>query len=88
MQNGIFLTERAEMKTAKEPDLLIRKLMEKLSDKDPRVRRNATGALRMQGSKAAAAVPAISHLLNDEDPRVRREARQAIDELRPVPAHT
>jgi len=76
------------MTTSREPDLLVRKLIEKLSDKDPRIRRNATGALRMQGEKATVAVPAILRLLNDEDPRVRREAQQAIDELRPVPAHT
>ncbi|MGD0653528.1 MAG: HEAT repeat domain-containing protein [Thermoguttaceae bacterium] len=73
------------MKISREPDLLlIRKLVEKLSDKDPRVRRNATGALRMQGSKAAEAVPAISRLLDDEDPRVRREAEQAIEQLSPI----
>ncbi len=73
------------MKSPKEIDLLlIRKLIEKLSDKDPRVRRNATGALRMQGSKAASAIPAILHLLNDEDPRVRREAEQTIELLSPA----
>ena len=73
------------MKTSRELDLLlIRKLIEKLGDKDPRVRRNATGALRMQGTKAATAVPAILHLLNDEDPRVRREAEQAIEQLTPI----
>jgi HEAT repeat protein len=66
--------------------LLIRKLIEKLTDKDPRIRRNATGALRMQGQKATLAVPAILSLLNDEDPRVRREAEQAIEQLRPLPA--
>lgn len=76
------------MKITREPDqLLVRKLIEKLSDKDPRVRRNATGALRMQGLKAAVAVPAISRLLNDEDPRVRREAERAIEQLSPVPIH-
>jgi HEAT repeat protein len=72
------------MLTSREPDLLIRKLMEKLGDKDPRIRRNATGALRMQGAKAAGALPAILRLLDDEDPRVRREAEQAIEQLRPV----
>ncbi len=71
--------------TPREPDLLIRKLVEKLSDKDPRIRRNATGALRMQGDKAASAVPAILRLLKDEDPRVRREAERAVEELKPVP---
>jgi HEAT repeat protein len=73
------------MKTARELDLLlIRKLIEKLGDKDPRVRRNAAGALRMQGIKAATAVPAISRLLDDADPWVRREAEQAIEQLTPV----
>jgi len=73
------------MKPAKEIDLLlVRKLIEKLTDKDPRIRRNATGALRMQGSKAVLAVPAILRLLNDEDPRVRREAEQAIEQLGPM----
>ncbi|MGA2797094.1 MAG: HEAT repeat domain-containing protein [Thermoguttaceae bacterium] len=73
------------MKTSRELDLLlIRKLMEKLGDKDPRVRRNAAGALRMQGTKASGAVPAISRLLDDEDPWVRREAEQAIEQLTPV----
>ena len=72
--------------TARETDqLLIRKLVEKLSDKDPRVRRNATGALRMQGAKAVTAVSAISRLLKDEDPRVRREAEAAVEQLSPVP---
>jgi HEAT repeat protein len=71
--------------TSRETDLLlIRKLVEKLGDKDPRVRRNATGALRMQGARAVGAVPAITRLLNDEDPRVRREAEQAIEQLSPV----
>ena len=73
------------MKTPRDLDLLlIRKLIEKLGDKDPRVRRNATGALRMQGTKAAGAVPAISRLLDDADPWVRREAEQAIEQLAPV----
>jgi HEAT repeat protein len=76
------------MKTVRDPDLLlIRKLVEKLGDKDPRVRRNATGALRMQGAKAATAVPAIAPLLHDADPRVRREAQQAIEQLGSAPAH-
>jgi HEAT repeat protein len=74
-----------EMEISREPDLmLVRKLVEKLSDKDPRVRRNAAGALRMQGIKAVEAVPAITRLLDDEDPRVRREAEQAIEQITPV----
>jgi HEAT repeat protein len=68
------------------PDLLILKLIEKLSDGDPRTRRNAAGALRLQGSKATAAIPALSVLLNDEDQRVRNEAERAIDQLRPAAA--
>jgi HEAT repeat protein len=69
-----------------QPDLLVLKLMEKLSDRDPRIRRNATGALRMQGYKATPALPAISRLMQDEDPWVRREAERTLDELRPLPA--
>jgi HEAT repeat protein len=65
-----------------QPDLLIRKLIEKLSDTDPITRRNAAGALRLQGFRAVAAIPAISALLTDQDPRVRREAERAVDDLR------
>jgi HEAT repeat protein len=65
-----------------QPDLLIQKLIEKLQDDDPRVRRNAAGALRMQGHRAKSAIPALSPLLADTDPRVRNEAEMAIDSLR------
>ncbi|MFZ1936861.1 MAG: HEAT repeat domain-containing protein [Thermoguttaceae bacterium] len=65
-----------------QPDLLIRKLIEKLSDADPITRRNAAGALRLQGFRAVAAIPAIAALLADQDPRVRREAERAVDDLR------
>jgi len=64
------------------PDPLILKLIEKLGDADPITRRNAAGALRLQGAKAAAAIPAIAALLSDQDQRVRREAERAIDHLR------
>ncbi|NLF09310.1 MAG: hypothetical protein GX594_15225 [Pirellulaceae bacterium] len=63
-------------------DPLIRKLMAKLRDPDPITRRNAAGALRLQGAKAAAALPAIAQLLDDEDIRVRREAARAVQHLR------
>jgi hypothetical protein len=69
-----------------QPDLLILKLIEKLHDADPITRRNATGALRLQGSRAAVAIPAISALLTDEDPRVRCEAERAVDYLKLVAA--
>jgi HEAT repeat protein len=65
-----------------EHDLLIHKLMQKLSDADPIVRRNAAGALRLQGSRAVAAIPALAALLNDQDNRVRVEAERALDHLR------
>jgi HEAT repeat protein len=74
------------MKTIWQPDLLILKLIEKLSDADPITRRNAAGALRLQGPRAVAAIPAISALLTDSDPRVRREAERAIDQLKLVAA--
>jgi len=69
-----------------QPDLLILKLVQKLSDSDPLVRRNAAGALRLQGPRAVAAIPALSILLSDQDVRVRNEAERAIDHLRLVAA--
>jgi hypothetical protein len=69
-----------------QPDLLVLKLMEKLADRDPRIRRNATGALRMQGPKAVHALAAISRLTDDEDVGVRREAERTLEALRPLPA--
>jgi HEAT repeat protein len=69
-----------------QPDPLIWKLIEKLKDQDPVTRRNAAGALRLHGSRAAAAIPALTPLLEDEDPRVRSEAERALDRLRIVAA--
>lgn len=70
----------------KQPDLLILKLIEKLGDADPLIRRNAAGALRLQGSRAVAAIEALVRLLTDQDVRVRNEAERAIDHLRLVAA--
>ena len=70
----------------KQPDLLILKLMEKLGDTDPVTRRNAAGALRLQGSRAVAAIAALTALLTDQDARVRTEAQRAVDHLRLVAA--
>jgi len=67
------------------PDLLILKLVEKLRDADPIIRRNATGALRLQGLRALGAIPAIAALLTDQDPRVRCEAERTLDSLRMGP---
>jgi HEAT repeat protein len=67
---------------ALQPDLLILKLIEKLTDHDPWTRRNAAGALRLHGSRAVGAIPALSVLLHDEDCRVRMEAERALDDLR------
>jgi HEAT repeat protein len=69
----------------KQPDLLILKLVQKLSDSDPLIRRNAAGALRLQGTRAVAAIPALSALLTDQDVRVRNEAERALDHLRLAP---
>jgi HEAT repeat protein len=74
------------MMVSSQPDLLILKLIEKLTDADPITRRNAAGALRLQGFRAVAAIPAITALLNDQDPRVRCEAERAIDYLKFVAA--
>jgi len=70
----------------RQPDLLVLKLIEKLGDADPITRRNAAGALRLQGVRAVLAIPAISVLLADQDPRVRNEAERAIDHLRTAAA--
>jgi hypothetical protein len=74
------------VRKVKQPDLLILKLIEKLGDADPITRRNAAGALRLQGARAVAAIPAISVLLTDQDARVRTEAERAVDHLRLVAA--
>jgi HEAT repeat protein len=67
-------------------DPLIQKLVEKLHDQDPITRRNAAGALRLNGARAAAAAKELSKLLADEDPRVRAEAHRALDRLRSTAA--
>jgi HEAT repeat protein len=74
------------VRKTRQPDLLILKLIEKLHDADPVTRRNAAGALRLQGARAVAAIPAIAALLTDQDQRVRTEAERAIDHLRLVAA--
>jgi HEAT repeat protein len=63
-------------------DALMRKLVQRLHDADPVARRNAAGALRLQGQRAACTIPELSELLADEDARVRAEARRAVDRLR------
>ncbi|MFW6124595.1 MAG: HEAT repeat domain-containing protein [Pirellulales bacterium] len=63
-------------------DPLIGKLIEKLGDSRPSVRRNAAGALRLHGRRAASAVPMLRSLLDDPDPVVRREAERALENLR------
>jgi hypothetical protein len=79
---GFSVPRRTPVKMPAQPDLLILKLMQKLGDANPLIRRNAAGALRLQGSRAKAAIPALSLLLKDQDPRVRNEAERAIDHLK------
>jgi HEAT repeat protein len=62
-------------------DLLIEKLIERLTYDDPVTRRNAAGALRLHGDRAMPAIPALTRLLGDENPRVRNEARRALERL-------
>ncbi|HLA84152.1 MAG TPA: HEAT repeat domain-containing protein [Thermoguttaceae bacterium] len=64
-----------------ERDLLIERLIERLQDASPLNRRNAAGALRLHGERAASAVPAITQLLDDPSPMVRAEARRALERL-------
>lgn len=62
-------------------DPLIERLLYRLDEPDPTVRRNALGALRLNGERAAPAIPAISRLLEDTDPHVRGEAQRALRRL-------
>ena len=62
-------------------DLLITKLIERLTYDDPVTRRNAAGALRLHGDRAVAAIPALQRLLDDDNKGVRQEARRALDRL-------
>ena len=65
-------------------ELVIAKVVARLHDQDPRVRRNAVGVLRLNGRPAVVAIPELQKLLRDEDPLVRNEARRTLDELRAV----
>ncbi len=63
-------------------DSVISKLIDRLHDADPAVRRNAAGALRLHGRRASCAVPELARLVDDEDARVRVEAQHALSRLR------
>jgi HEAT repeat protein len=63
-------------------DALIRKLVRQLHDADPVARRNAAGALRLHGERAACTISELRELLTDKDTRVRAEARRALNRLR------
>jgi hypothetical protein len=86
MPASAFPQSRTSTKSPLQPDLLILKLMQKLSDADPLIRRNAAGALRLLGSRAVMAIAALATLLADQDVRVRNEAERAIDHLKHVAA--
>ena len=68
------------------PDPLIQKLLHRLHDADPVVRRNAVGALRLHGDRAACAISELVRLLADEDATVRAEAERALERLRQAAA--
>ena len=70
----------------KEPDALIQKLIDRLGDFDPTVRRNAAGAPRLHGARAVDAIPALRALTSDEDPKVRQEAETALERLKAIAA--
>ena len=70
----------------KQPDTLIEKLIDRLGDCDPTVRRNAAGALRLHGARAVAAMSALQTLTKDEDPKVRQEAEMALERLKAIAA--
>ena len=64
-------------------DRLIVKLVQGLSAPDQTTRKNAVGALRLHGPRAAGSIPAISELLaHESDPQVQAEAQRALAHLR------
>jgi HEAT repeat protein len=67
-------------------DPLIEKLIQRLRDPDPVVRRNAAGALRLHGRRARGAVGELRERLTDDDASVRAEAAKALDRLRQAAA--
>ena len=67
---------------AEQADPLIDKLVRRLHDVDPTVRRNAVGSLRLHGERAVCAIPELSRLLADEDAKVRAEVQRALYRLR------
>lgn len=63
-------------------DPLIAKLLRRLQDADPTVRRNAVGALRLHGRRASCAADELARLTHDADDSVRQEAQRALSRLR------
>jgi vesicle coat complex subunit len=59
-------------------DPIIHRLVSKLDEPDPVVRRNALGCLRLHGPRAAQAAQAIARMLCDTDPAVRAEAERVL----------
>jgi hypothetical protein len=63
-------------------DRLIAKLIRSLDAPNSITRKNAAGALRLHGGRAASAIPALVRLLTLEaDPHVQAEARRALRQL-------
>lgn len=63
-------------------DGLIFKLVQGLNAPDHMTRKNAVGALRLHGPRAAGTIPAIAQLLGRErDPEVQAEAERALAHL-------
>ena len=71
---------------ADQRDPVIEKLIQRLRNADPVVRRNAVGALRLHGERAACAVWELSQLLADEDAKVRAEVQRTLRLLRQTAA--
>jgi hypothetical protein len=63
-------------------DGLIIKLLQGLNAPDEMTRKNAVGALRLHGQRAAGTIPAIAQLLaRERDPQVQAEAQRALAHL-------
>lgn len=63
-------------------DRLILRLVQGLTAPDQTTRKNAVGALRLHGERAAGTIPEIVQLLGREhDPLVQAEAQRALAHL-------
>lgn len=83
---GVVVGSESEMSVSTS-DVVIERLVLLLNSNDPTTRRNAVGALRLNGARALSALPELTRLLDhDDDPLVKQEVDRAIKRLRAIAA--